>query len=246
MLVFVIPLKSPQVSTSWQHVCKLFARCVRSVCNQTSPDFRVVVVCHQKPEIEFTHPHITYLEVDFPIPEKEKNKIAQGRTDQGRKILKGLIYARQFQPSHTMVVDADDCISKHLVEFVSSHPNSYGWFVNRGYKYRDGEKNIYLKRKDFYRICNSCNILRLDLNLLPENPEYNRGYGYYKYYIDHAKVKGILETKGTPLKPLPFAGTVYILATGENLSDNKNNLSFNLINRRLLTGKIREEFGLSQ
>gem|GEM_PF-3414175 len=33
-------------------------------------------------------------------------------------------------------------------------------------------------------MCGTSNIVRYDLNFLPENAEYNRGYGYYKYYID--------------------------------------------------------------
>ncbi|MEP0751500.1 hypothetical protein NDA03_04640 [Trichocoleus sp. Lan] len=36
--------------------------------NQTSPDFRAIIVCHKKQNIEFNHPHITYIEVDLPPP----------------------------------------------------------------------------------------------------------------------------------------------------------------------------------
>jgi|GEM_PF-2662103 len=28
------------------------------------------------------------------------------------------MYARQFYPTHTIAVDADDCISKNLAEFI--------------------------------------------------------------------------------------------------------------------------------
>ena len=243
MLVFVIPLKSPQVANSWPRVCQLFERCLRSVCNQTSADFRVIVVCHQKPEVEFTHPHVTYIDVDFPLP-KEKNRIARGDTDKGRKILKGLIYAQQFSPSHTMVVDADDCVSRRIAEFVQQNSGDYGWFINRGYKYQENNRYIYLKRNNFYRMCGTCNILRYDLNFLPENPEYNRGYGYYKYYILHAKVPEILATKGMPIQPLPLAGAIYIVGNGDNVSKNEKHLTFNWFNRKKLTQSLREEFGL--
>ncbi|WP_083602271.1 hypothetical protein [Hydrococcus rivularis] len=244
MLVFVIPLKSPQVSRSWERVCQLFERTVRSACNQTSPNFHVIVVCHEKPNIEFTHPKITYLEVDFPLP-KETNPVARGDTDKGRKILKGLIYAAQFSPSHTMAVDADDCVSQHLAEFVEQYPQNNGWYVSRGYKYQENTSYVYLTRKNFYRMCGTSNILRYDLNFLPENPEYNRGYGYYKYYILHARVRDVLTEKGMPLAPLPFAGAIYILGYGDNVYGNAKNFSFNFFNRRKLTKSIREEFCLS-
>ncbi|MEH2038707.1 glycosyltransferase family A protein [Nostoc sp.] len=243
MLVFVIPLKSAKVSNSWERVTQLFERCIKSVCNQTSPNFHVIVVCHEKPKIEFTHPHITYITVNFSPP-NEPSPVAKGDTDKGRKILKGLMYARQFYPTHTMTVDADDCVSEKLAKFVQQHPDSNGWFINKGYKYQEGNNYIYIKRSNFYKMCGTCNILRYDLNDLPETAEYNRGYGYYKYYIDHAKVKEILKNKGKSIKSLPFPGAVYILATGENLFENSKRLRFSIFNRKLLNQSLRDEFGL--
>jgi len=243
MLVFVIPLKSQRVSKSWERVSQLFERCIKSVCNQTSSSFQVVVVCHEQPQIKFNHPHITYITVDFSSV-KEKNPVAAGDTDKGRKILRGLTYAQQFSPTHTMAVDADDCVSNKLAEFVEQNPTSNGWFINKGYKYLEGGKYIYIKRSNFYKMCGTCNILRNDLNFLPETPEYNRGYGYYKYYIDHAKVRHKLAEKAINIAPLPFPGAVYNLKTGENLSHNSERLNFSIFNRKLLNQSIMDEFGL--
>ncbi|WP_198954124.1 hypothetical protein [Moorena bouillonii] len=67
-------------------------------------------------------------------------------------LLTGLTYARRFDPTHAMNVDADDCLSKQLAEFVRHNLRGNGWFINRGYKYRDGEDCLYLKRKQFYRM----------------------------------------------------------------------------------------------
>ncbi|SRR5579883_440033 len=243
MLVFVVPLKSPQVSKSWELVTQLFERCMRSLCNQTSPHYRVIVVCNERPRIDFHHPNIKYIEVDFP-PANETDPICRGHTDKGRKILKGLIHAQEFCPSHTMAVDADDCVSKYLAEFVHKNQHCYGWFINKGYKYQNGSDFVYIKRSNFYRMCGTSNILMYELNQLPKNPEYNRGYGYYKFYIDHEKVRGDLIKKGTPLQPLPFAGAIYIIDTGENFYYGATKLTFNIFNRKLLNQPIREEFNL--
>lgn len=242
MLVFVIPLKSSQVSKSWERVCKLLERTVRSTCNQTSSNFQVIVVCHEKPKIDFSHPNLSYIEVDFPTP-KENSPIAKGLTDKGRKVLAGLIYARQFNPLYAMSVDSDDCVSKRLAEFIEQSRPYNGWFIDRGYKYQEDSQYIYLKRRNFYRMSGTANIIKYDLLELPENPEYNRGYGYYKFYLDHQRVRDRMKQKNKPLKSLPFAGSVYILGT-ENMSGNERNLSFNFLNRRLLTQAIREEFSL--
>ena len=243
MLVFVVPIKSPQASKSWERVCQLFERCARSLCNQTSQNYRVIVVCNEQPRIEFHHPNITYIEVDFAVA-NEPDPISIGHTDKGRKILTGLIHAQKFSPSHTMAVDADDCVSKHLAEFVHQNQNSYGWFINQGYKYQNDSNLIYVKRRNFYKMCGTCNIIKYELNQIPESPEFNRGYGYYKLYIDHEKVREVLQKNGTPLKPLPFPGAVYIVATTENFYYGKMKITFNILNRRALKKSIQEEFSL--
>lgn len=264
MLVFVIPLKSQQVAKSWERVSKLLERTLKSVCNQTSPNFRVVVVCHEKPQIEFTHPHIKYIEVDFPVPKMAT--FEDKHTDKGRKILKGLICAREWNPSHTMVVDSDDCVSNRLAEFVNKNSQYTGWFIDKGYRYQERNQLIYFKNKDFYTMCGTCNIIRYDLMELPDVPEYNRGYGYYKnYYIDHEKLRGVLAEKSIIIEPLPFAGAVYIIESGENIYynnienkfyQNKNLLNgsrgfypqiqetIKLLNCRYLNQTIRKEFNL--
>ncbi|MGK7928593.1 MAG: glycosyltransferase family 2 protein [Spirulina sp.] len=243
MLVFVIPLKSRKICQSWERTSQLLERTVRSVCNQTIPNFRAIVVCNEKPDIEFQHPHLTFIEVDFPEP-KETNRIAKGLTDKGRKVLTGLTYAKQFNPTYAMSVDSDDCISNRLGKWTEQHPTENGWYINRGYKYREGDRYIYIKRNKFYTLSGTANIIRFDLLDLPENPEYNRGYGYYKFHLDHQKVKRFMLEKGKPIKPLPFPGSIYILGTGDNMSGNEDNLFFNFLTRKTITPEIRQEFTL--
>ncbi|MCL1473010.1 glycosyltransferase family A protein [Argonema antarcticum] len=252
MLVFVIPLKSPKVSKSWELVSKLLERTLKSVCNQTSSDFRVIVVCHQKPQIEFNHPHITYIEVDFPIPGQDYQSKS---LDKGRKILHGLFYAREFNPSHTMVVDADDCVSKHLAKFVTQNPQSNGWFFNPGYVYQTGKKLIYFRKKAFNKLCGTSNIIRYDLHKLPDDinqdyPELN------KYYDNHSHVEDQMVKRGNPLEPLPFIGAIYIIGNQENIYLQGDSMFMDknkdkgilwkikyFLNYRLFTKSIREEFG---
>jgi hypothetical protein len=68
MLTFIVPIKSRKIANSWTLVSQLAERTLRSICNQTSSNFRVVVVCNEKPDIQFEHPHIDYIQVDFLIP----------------------------------------------------------------------------------------------------------------------------------------------------------------------------------
>ncbi|NJR70301.1 MAG: glycosyltransferase family 2 protein [Synechococcales cyanobacterium CRU_2_2] len=253
MLVFIIPLQSQASAQSWAKVGLLFERCLKSVCAQTSDRFRVIVVCNDLPAISFEHPHVEYVCVNYPLPLHERGRSAAetkliiGHTDKGRKILRGLVEAQKHAPTHTMVVDADDCVSHRLAAFVAQHPTRNGWVVDRGYRYPEGNTQIYFKRRKFHEMCGTCNILRYDLNYLPQQPEYDRGYGYYTYYIDHEKVRGVLANYGTPLKRLPFVGAVYVVGTGENLYYDERRLSQSFLTRfnyRRLTPRVRAEFGL--
>ncbi|MGD1921077.1 MAG: glycosyltransferase family 2 protein, partial [Pleurocapsa sp.] len=110
MFVFIVPLKSAQVSNSWQQVCQLFERTLRSICQQTNQNFQVICVCHEKPEIDFSHPSVSYLQVDFPIPYWNKKTFVRAENhnqcvDKGRKMWLGLAEAKMFDPSHIMFVD---------------------------------------------------------------------------------------------------------------------------------------------
>jgi hypothetical protein len=157
------------------------------------------------------------------------------------------VEAQSFNPSHTMFLDADDCVSNKLAQFIDEHSQSNGYFCTNGYRYRENSKFIYRKLNNFYTMCGSCNIINNNLNKIPDKPEYNRGYGYYKFYIDHAKVPSILAELGTPLEPLPFFGVVYITETGENIYFNADRLYQGVgryLNYRLLTPSLRLEFGL--
>jgi hypothetical protein len=251
MLVFVIPLKSPKASKSWEHVSRLFERCIKSVCRQTSPDFKVLVVCNEKPNIEFTHPNIRYIEVDFPLPEPNFKARAG---DKIRKISTGLIYARELEPSHTMVVDADDCVSKHVAEFVNQNPHSNGWFLNKGYLHRDGSNFVFLKRTDFYKWCGTCSIIKYNLHNLPEkvDPDWP---DLKNLHCPHPLVVDSMAQQRNPIQPLPFIGAIYVVCHGENDANFENTIKPKkllarikkyLLNYRWLSRSICEEFGLDK
>lgn len=259
MLCFIIPLKSARVSNSWELVSKLFERTIRSVCNQTTPDFRVIVVCHERPNIEFDHPNITYIEVDLPIPTwKDDKDHASREQDKQKKIFMGLIHARQFNPTHVMLVDADDCVSRNLAAFVGSNPQCNGWFFVRGYEHKDGSQSVLLRRKKFHLKCGTSFILKYDLIVPSENTTID---DIDRKFLYHQNLVEIMARKGKPLEPLPFAGAVYVTENGANYTNqkklhlqalNSNTDKFFFYVRRYgkkifarpLTNSLKEEFGI--
>lgn len=261
MLVFVVPLKSQQVSTDWELVSRLLERTLKSICNQTSSQFEVVVVCNERPEILFTHPKIHYVEVDFPPPvvlseeqarlvgyeHVHSQTLANKHKDQAQKQLKGIEYAARFNPTHVMMVDADDCISCHLAEFVSKHPDHDAWCFQKGYIYREGSRFVYIKNSRFNHVCGTSYIIRYPLHQLLFQGDYN-----YHCSVD--------ELPNANVKPLPFKGALYSMLNGENIlmsASTFTQMRFQvlrnipkLIDRLMryrvwwLTDKMIQEFGL--
>ena len=218
MLTFIIPVKSQEIANSWSLLSRLLERTLRSACNQTSANFKVVVVCNQRPDVQFTHPNIHYIEVDFPSPRLTQEQregvtgysyirsldIANKNADKSRKILTGINFSKKFNPSHVMVVDADDCVSCRLAEFVDRHPHAEGWVMRKGYMYKEGGKILFVNVRRFNHVSGTSVIIKTDLHrALFENPEF--------YFCSFDRLPGV------DMKALPFSGALYSMMNGENI-----------------------------
>ncbi|MBD1863282.1 MULTISPECIES: glycosyltransferase family 2 protein [Trichocoleus] len=260
MLVFVVPLKSSSVSNSWERVSQLFERCIKSICNQTSPNFKVVIACHEIPDIKFSHSSIEYVPVSFDPPRLDV--LDDKLRDKLQKVSFGLTFAEKFNPSHTMLVDADDCVSKHLAAFVSQNPQANGWFINQGYEYENGSRLIYRNQSSFHLKCGTSNIIKYSAYKLSE---FSGETKEQAYWIGHRNVEKSMKKRNMPIDPLPFSGAIYNVFNGENIYYQKNLSDPNnprkahnsdsfflrstkragkLLASQLLTNSIRDEFGL--
>ncbi len=162
MLVFLLPLQSPGASRDWGRVSRLAERTLRSICRQSSDSFRVVLVCNRRPETDFTHPALTVIEEDFPVPATREERMA----DKSRKINRGAVFARAWAPFHLMLADADDCVSKRLAGFVQEHPAANGWYCQTGYVHDQGSPFVY-RRSSFHLLCGTSHVIRCQSGDLP-------------------------------------------------------------------------------
>lgn len=213
MLTFIVPVKSEKLAADWPAFCKLFERSLKSICNQINREFKVVVVCHEIPTITFESDKVTYIQVDFPPPVLVENDWDKNRAlkegDKAKKIQKGMAFAEQEKPDYVMVVDSDDCVSNRIVSFVADQDqNSPGWYVKKGYYYKEGAKYVFLNKHTFNNLCGSCIIIRPDLfhHLFRIEP--------WLYYF-HERIE-LPDKSKTQLTPLPFAAALYSMANGEN------------------------------
>lgn len=171
------------------------------------------MVCNEKPELTSHFQNVEYLIVNFPVPE---NTFDSKMNDKHRKICAGLLRAQELNATHVLITDADDCVSNRLVECVDRYPDSNGWYIKRGYVYREGTNYVFLNRHTFYQWTGTANIVRIDLLNLVDSTEAN-DRNYTVLNIPHPKMPKVMAARGTPLQPLPFPGAVYVIGHSENL-----------------------------
>jgi len=208
MFTFIIPLKSAKLASNWDAFSKLFERTIQSVCNQNNDNYKVIVACHELPNISYKNDKVEYIQVSFDPPKLSNTDWEADRkikeADKTGKILVAYEKAKTYNPSHIMVVDADDCITNSIVSFVEKQDKDKpGWFVARGYFYREGTNYLILNKKTFNNICGTSVIIRTDL--LPQLIVKNQ------YYHEMRKLP-----TGIDLVPLPFTAALYSIANGEN------------------------------
>jgi hypothetical protein len=246
VLVFVLALQSPEASQNWQQVSRFCERTVRSVCAQSCQDFRVFLVCNQRPTWSFNHPALTIIEDKFPIPDPD---ILSRMRDKCLKVKVGLIAARHHAPAHVMIVDADDCVHRDLAALARKWPSAHGWIFDVGYCHDEGTRWLLLW-KDFDQYCGTSAIVRLERCELP-NSLCEANDHYFILSKGHERIRYFLHERGTPLLALPFTGAIYITGSGENTSGfavaklrGKRMMLRRLIWSRPLTHNIRSVFGL--
>lgn len=210
MLVFIIPVKSARVSSDWEFFSKLVDRTVKSVLNQTDKDFKIIMVCHEVPAIENLD-KIDVIPVNIALPQLIDGDVnhnnAQKENDKTSKIKVGFEHAKQYNPDFVMVVDSDDCISSKIAGFANaSKDHSPGWFVSKGYNYKEGSKIIFKKNRTFNFMCGTCVIIKPDyfMDMIIPDP-----------WVHYAHEKTIMND-GKELKALPFPAAIYSIANGEN------------------------------
>ncbi|WP_435625415.1 glycosyltransferase family A protein [Flagellimonas sp.] len=259
MLTFVVPVKSKIATLDWDKFSPLFERTLKSICNQTDTNFKVVVVCHEIPEISYTHENVYYIHPDFEPPSKEdispREFLTNKRIDKGDKIKFGVAYAsKNFDPDYVMLVDSDDFVSRKIAEFVNNSGNELpGWYLGKGYLSYSWKNILVVVRKKYNYLCGSSIIVK------PNLVEYFFDKGKIDLYFDHR-----LTTLGSniKLKKFPFYAGIYNMGNGENIymssqnvkrfNDHKNWISLQSIRRlyskfrnysfRFITPALRKEF----
>lgn len=216
MIHFLIPLRSAQTTSDWPKIQHLLNLTLASVFNQTSAEFKVMIACHEKPDIssEFAS-RVSVFQVDYPAPVTSEEQMID-KYYKKRLMMKEM---QQYQGGYVMFTDADDLISNRLAAFVhqEANNNNDGWYFENGYEFHY-DKNLAKKAPKFYRVCGTSYIIHFKPSELPQTWEFDGYKRENRYLFDHGHNEWLtkFQEAGKILKPLPFRGAMYVINTGEN------------------------------
>jgi hypothetical protein len=229
MLAFITTLRHPQNSADYGRVESLLQDTLASVTRQTSDDYVVIIVGNRRPAFPLPE-RALFVKVDFGPPSDVKGP-QTGRAsviwDKGTKTAVGLIAARAFDPDYVMSFDADDFVHRDIAAFADSRRGGPGWVVTRGWVYSRA-RNAYALRRKFFRICGTSFIVPFDAYQVPDHltasatqQDIAGAFGErLENLLEHGYAFDWWQEHGRRLEPLPFAGAVYQVDTGENHSGN--------------------------
>lgn len=233
MLCFVIALKSKAVSKNWERVSTLFENTLASAYRQIDPDFKIVVVCHETPQLSKRFDErVEIINVDFPPPEQITTPLTM--QDKWRKLAIAMIRVGEINPNFVMIMDADDLVSNRLSQFVNSRKLENGWMLRHGYSYSYGSKWIHCNE---HFSCGSDAIVNSRLVKFPKDLNEQSIQDCILLRWGHTIISEKLAEQGTPLSPLPFLGAVQVVNHGDN--DSHLPLQEEWISLRFFLGKVK-------
>ena len=255
---FIIPLKSKKISNDWLHTSELLKQTLHSIYKQTCKDFMIVIVGHEKPEIDnFENNQCVFVESYYPLKAKPGIKIIRSSldiewvADKMQKLYLGFIKLQLSQPDYYMVLDADDILHKDFIQHIVERKNPNGYLVKKGFQYFQSDNRV-IKNYHIEKICGSTTILHksiaFDVNKIDKND-----FGVLLWnQLSHEQMESHFEKCGRPLQEIPFFSVLYTLNHGQNASDQfrlsvlkklKGKLKIILLGRRL-SKKIKTSFNL--
>ncbi|WP_158971654.1 hypothetical protein [Paraglaciecola sp. L3A3] len=235
MFYFITTLRHPSNAKNYQSVLNLLKNTIESVCSQkTQHSYKFLIVCNEIPDIKVDTSKVEFLAVDFEPPGEgagSKLSFESVLKDKGTKLAAGLAWIHQYNPSKVFIIDADDWVSRDVVEFVNSNPEVDYWHVDTGYLVNLAEKKS-TRKHGLCRYCGSTYIYNYHklLNLIGYTGTLNQilsqdqiienidGFGLLYLLGDHRRQLGFFHRLQEKIIPIPFKAICWILDTGENHS----------------------------
>lgn len=147
LVLFVTPLVSRRYASDWEAVCRRTAVTLRSLANQTSGDWSVLLIGSECPEVpQEARGRVHFLELDLTIDDPARK--GRREVDKERKLYWALRHLPEIRPRFILPMDYDDLVRADLVRTVGDLSGTAdGILLRSGYVYRDGERHVQYSRR---------------------------------------------------------------------------------------------------
>lgn len=219
-VTFGITLASSKSAANWDRTVALLQGTLRSVIQQSSPAWRVIIAGHEMPDVEeIEHPQVEFLSINAYRPTHP----SKFRADKARKRHAIGQRLRELGGGFLMQLDADDLVASDLVAECLSRNHPHGYILTRGYVYDWQSRNLApvpgVWPLDLDRVCGSCAVVRYDEEDLPSpETEVRDPDVVFNMTRQHAYIRVVCEELRRPLLPLERPMVVYVVNHGVSLS----------------------------
>lgn len=245
-LTIGIPFLSRRASKNFTHASALLKGTLNSLSRQTVLPTRVLIACHELPEMEPPpNLEIEYIRVDFPPPVFTWERAV----DQTKKqeIIGGRL--RELGGGKLFFLDADDLVSNKFVEYISSRSEKLIAF-SEGYQWNVGTTEFNMLPR-FWRRCGSCCVVDWSVDELPK-VALDENVSVLRELLEarHYNWPSFASSRGWSVHFSKERLVIYKINHGENMQPfcSPDNLKWKafyaLIPKRKLTESLIEDFAM--
>jgi hypothetical protein len=247
-LTIGIPLRSARTTPDWPFTCQLLERTLASIANQSESCARVIIACHEIPEL--SHPTglaVEYIQAPFEPPRDVVDSDADGLR---KKQMIGEAHRRDGG-GPLFLLDADDLLETEFVATIARSA-AKAMVIKRGFRL-DYTAGSYTILPRFWRLCGSCAVVDWDVDELP-TAAVGPDVSPFQRFLDtrHFNWPELFEQWGWRVDYIDRPIMMYVLNHGQNVSMavNKRSLKWLIylvfFPKRKLNKEILGRFGLGE
>ncbi|WP_447529188.1 hypothetical protein [Vreelandella sp. TE19] len=228
-VVFCISLKSQVNAADWQRVCQMLETTVATIQKSTSQKFHIVIVGHEKPQMEkIDWRSITFITAPFSPPSKRGKGWDKLKK---RRLAASWVKQHCDKRCRLAFVDADDLVSADLVEEALKADPAVSIVIDAGYRLDARNGDMELLDKRFARHCGSCFLPVFTKEELPNSWE-DEGTVFSKF-DGHGKFYSTCEELNRDVVLIRTPSIVYLMNHEDSLEYAKKGIKESVVKSNL-------------
>lgn len=238
LCTFIIPLRPASTAHDWAMVSELCCQTIKSCLQNSNFRTNAIVIGHDKPLgfeslSEFFGTRLSFIDAESPPPSNSAGDA--GMQDKWAKVAQGIVSLWNDMPEYFMILDADDLISKRLIDYLGQKRPPFGFIIKNGYYHRHESHFLYCYNGTFS--CGSDSIISTNSVYMPSDTSRTETRKCTSLTAGHTVIADAMKEQGKPLEVVPFPAVIYLGYDGQHSTE------LSEANKGLPWGALRMKFG---